>query len=316
MPAAAKAVPFEAADAACPLCDRPADSVFLSADEIAHQLRARDRFFARRIDRRVVRDRIRDVTDVVLGTPAAILRCVDCGALVRDDVPGEEVFCDDDYGDGVLEALHRAHFDAFRRKESDYRALLPRNARVVEVGCYAGGFLAAAAEWGWNAIGTDIGRDAVRFCRARGFDARSRPLHECELDAHSCDAVFVWNCFEQIADPRPLLDETDRVLRDAGLLVLRVPDAVFYVRYAHEETALAILAYNGLLGWPHRYGYDAATLRRLAERHRFTLMRVLRRPALRPFRDAMHAWARDEETAIIGDVNHGWLELTFAKARR
>ena len=285
--------PRAVATASCPVCKRTTNTVLRTRAEIAAELNARDTFFAARLDRGLSR---RDLTDVVLGTPAAILRCPRDGVLMRDAVPGDEIFRDDRYDDSVLEALHETHARAFAAKENDYRSLLPSGARVIEVGSYAGGFLATAARWGWRASGADIGRDPVRFSRALGLDVRCLRFEECGLDAQSLDAVFVWNCFEQVARSDALLAEAHRVLCDGGSLVLRVPDADFYMR----ESRLAVLASNGLLGWPHRFGYGTESLRELVQRHGFTFMRVLRRPAIRPSCDAMR-----------GDADQGWIEVTF-----
>ena len=309
---APSALPRSLARPSCPTCERRATATFLSGKEIAAELDARDRFFARRLDGRFSRDDLRDLTEVALGMPASILRCMRCGVLVRDAVPGEEVFRDDRYDDEVLRRLHKMHARTFREKEIDYRALLPAAARVIEIGSYAGGFLAVGAEWGWSAIGTDIGRDPVRFCRGLGLDVRCHSLGDGGLDAGSFDAVFVWNCFEQVAKPRELLAEAHRLLRAAGLLVIRFPDAGFYIR-CEQESALDLLAYNGLLGWPHRFGYDTASARHLVEQHGFAFLRKLRRPAVRPLREAMRPWAREEEAALIGEGGHGWLELTFRR---
>lgn len=310
--------PHAEARSSCPVCEQPTASILLSREEIAAELDARDRFFARRLRRPFTRNQLRDVTHVALGTPAAILRCARCGVLVRDAAPGEEVFRDDHYDIDVLEALHETHTLAFRRKEIDYRSLLPADALVIEVGSYVGGFLSVAAGWGWRAIGTDIGRDAVRFCRDRGLDVRGLHLHECAFDAESFAAAFIWNCFEQLPDPREVLVEIRRLLRASGLLAIRVPDARFYLQHRLElerddDSLLAVLAYNSLLGWPHRFGYDAIALRRLVEQNGFACVGLLRRPAVRPLRDAMQPWAQEEEAAIIADANHGWIELIFRK---
>jgi SAM-dependent methyltransferase len=321
MTSAAHAISFEAAASpSCPVCREATDAVFLTRNEIAAELAARDQFFAARLDRTVARTPLatdhwplttglRDLTDVVLGTPAAIFRCMRCSVLIRDEVPGEEAFRDDRYDEGTLELLHATHREAFAQKESDYRSLLPASARVIEVGSYVGGFLSTAATWGWEVVGADIGRDAVRFCRELGLDARCTHLEECGLAAESFDAVFVWNCFEQLAAPAALLAEARRVLRVGGFLVVRIPDADFYIRH----TSVAVLAYNGLLGWPHRFGYDAQSVRWMVENREFLFVRALRRPAVRPLRETMVPWAREEESRVIGNSNHGWLELTFRK---
>ena len=265
----------------------------------------RERFFRSRLRGRIARGALRDVTDVFLGEPADILRCDLCGVLIRAEAPGDDSFREDRYSAEVLQSLHEAHAVAFLEKSRDYRSLLPRGARVVEIGSYAGGFLRAASEWGWRATGVDIGHDTARFTNALGFETH-RAL---DFGSRSLEALFIWNCFEQLAAPRDMLADAFRVLRDGGLLVIRVPDAGTYL----ERRDLCILGYNGLLGWPHRFGFDATSLRRLAREHGFALQSVIRRPPFRPLREAMASWAQAEESALIREERCGWIELTFRR---
>jgi len=273
-------------------------------DEIAGELAVRDAFFATRLIRQ---GRLRDLTNVLLGTAADILQCERCGILVRDHAPDQGAFAEDHYERAELESLHAVHAAAFGEKRDDYGSLLQRGSRVAEVGSYVGGFLAVARQCGCDATGVDIGADTARFTRALGFDVRSRPFEQCGFEDESFDAVFVWNCFEQLIAPRVALAEAHRILAPGGALVLRVPDAAFYV----QRPGVAALAYNGLLGWPHRFGFSAASLRRLAAEHGFTLKRVRHAPAIRPDRDVLRAWARAEERALIAEGALGWIELTF-----
>lgn len=272
----------------------------------------RDAFFAQRFAAHFSHAELRDVTNVVLATPADILRCATCGILVRDQAPDADAFREDRYEARVLESLHATHAAAFRAKDVDYRSLLPAGSRVVEIGSYVGGFLSAATEWGWVATGVDIGTDTTRFSRALGLDARCLHFEDGDFESESLDAVFIWNCFEQLADPGRLLDDVHRALRPFGILVIRVPDADFYALRI-DRAALARLAYNGLLGWPYRYGFALAALRHLAEHHQFALDRVLHRPVIRPLRTAMHAWAQAEESALIAEGASAWMELTLRK---
>jgi SAM-dependent methyltransferase len=165
--------------------------------------------------------------------------------------------------------------------------MLKPGARVVEIGSYAGGFLRAATDWGWQVTGVDIGRDTARFTASLGFET------SFDFRATSIDGLFIWNCFEQIADPRTLLGTAHGALREYGLLVVRVPDADLYLHWRDRH----LLAANGLLGWPHRFGYGVTALRRMAEEHGFELVRVLRRPALPP----------------LPAEEPGWIELTFQR---
>lgn len=293
----------------CPLCGDAPSLRFLGRDDVAEELAFRDRFFSDRLDHPLPRAELRDVTDVLLGTPADIFRCRECGVLVRNDAPEEDAFRDDRYDERVLRSLHETHADAFRAKEADYRPLLPRGARVAEIGSYAGGFLAAAREWGWRATGCDVGRDTAAFTREAGFDTRCTRFEDAGFAKGSLDAVFVWNCFEQLSECGATLDAILRTLRRGGLLVLRVPDAVFYAR--NRESSPGAVAYNGLLGWPHRFGFSETAIASLAAQHGFARRRVLHRPVIRPLRKAMRAWAQAEERLLLRHGALGWVEVTF-----
>jgi len=260
----------------CPACGAEPGALLLDARSIGRQLDARRRTLGRG----------RDLTEMTLGEPADILLCERCGILIRSEAPGDDAFRDDRYAAAVLRELHAAHAYAFRAKARDYQALLPAGAPVIEIGSYAGGFLRAATEWGWRPTGVDIGRDTWRFTASLGFDMSPGP-------SKPADAVFIWNCFEQISDPHAILAGARAALGDGGVLVIRVPDAELYARCRD----LRVLSRSGLLGWPHRFGYGVAALRSLAARHGFVVERALRRGPLPP----------------LPDVPGGWLEVVFRK---
>ncbi|MGH9618672.1 MAG: class I SAM-dependent methyltransferase [Bryobacteraceae bacterium] len=79
--------------------------------------------------------------------------------------------------------------------------LLGAGARVAEIGSHYGAFLQTAKDWCWRAEGVDIGKDTSRFARWKGFRVHTREIRDCGFDSGSFDGVFIWNCFDQIADP-------------------------------------------------------------------------------------------------------------------
>jgi SAM-dependent methyltransferase len=98
---------------------------------------------------------------------------------------------------------------------------------VLEVGSFAGGFLLEGQEQGWDMVGVDPGRDVAAFCRARGLPIFEGTLEETRFMPGSFDAVVVWNTFDQMPDPRPVLERAVLLLRNGGILVLRVPNGAF-----------------------------------------------------------------------------------------
>src|SRR2546428_3619606 len=105
-------------------------------------------------------------------------------------------------------------------------------------------------------IGRDVDEAEQKvFAVAHGYPTRAEPFEECRFDTNSFDGVFIWNCFEQIADPKRLLNETRRVLQPDGVLVIRTPNADFY----RSTDSFVLLGHANLLGFPHLYGYTTAS---------------------------------------------------------
>ena len=317
----------------CPSCRRAPRDLLLSAAAIAEETALRRAFFAARIDGWVEPAQQKDRVDVAQCEPAEVRVCRDCGVLVRQRGDGAR-FESDPYAPHVMEQMLRTYIDEFRAREARLRPLLPAGARVVEVGSYVGGFLHVAREWGWDALGLDVGEDTSHFSRAKGYPTRTATLEACAFDNDSFDGVFIWNTFEQIDDPRALLAEVRRVLRPAGVLVIRTPNALFYelcealldLRRPHpldaHDAVVVALGHANLLGFPHLYGFSAASLDRLAAAHGFTPLAHVSSRHIPPTRHRLAATARVEEEraseaiarleAAFGDVVIGpWFETVL-----
>jgi 2-polyprenyl-6-hydroxyphenyl methylase/3-demethylubiquinone-9 3-methyltransferase len=110
------------------------------------------------------------------------------------------------------------------------RALLlaeaKRGERVLDLGCGAGRFMAALRNAGTEPVGVEIADEAVERARANvpGADVRllepdgSLPLGHGEVDLVWCSEVL-----EHVPDAAQLLNETRRVLKRGGRLLLTVP---------------------------------------------------------------------------------------------
>jgi SAM-dependent methyltransferase len=264
----------------CPVCGSNEFSTIATSAQIQEEYRARERFIHERLVRRPAPDELKDLTDFFHQGNADILSCAGCGLLVRSEhePPPVRTYSEDEYDPGVMENLYPRYLAAFRAKAEPYRALLAPGAQVLEVGSHYGAFLQTALEWGWDATGVDVGKDTARFARSKGFDVKSCELAECGFNRESFDGIFIWNCFDQIAEPRPLVAECRRLLKPGGLLVIRTPNGLFYTMCRSAVTrndttpqaksiefVTEAMAYNNLLGFPYLYGYSQATLQRLVE---------------------------------------------------
>jgi SAM-dependent methyltransferase len=296
----------------CPICDCEADP-FLGFEDIAKELDVRRAFFSERLGEALTDVRLRDLTEVIRAFPAPIDHCSLCGVLMRRESSSPNPYVDDRYDDETLWRLFQVHRTAYQEKCNDYRSLLPDGAKVLEVGSYVGGFLAAASEWGWAPVGLDVGKDTTQFTQSLGLDTTQSSIEWYEPASIRFDGVFFWNCFEQLADPSHALDTASKLVKPGGVVVIRVPDAGFYVR--HRQRARRVLGYNCLLGFPHLFGFTATILRRMASRAGLPLIQMFRRPVIRPLRAEMMEWSRSEEETLCGsETGWGWMELTFLRS--
>ncbi len=299
----------------CPVCGGSSFSILVAAKQLAEECRIREQFVRERLARPASHDELKDLTDFFHQEEADILVCDTCSLLIRSEheTPPAEDYSQDEYNPQVMERLYPQYVDAFRRKENPYRSLLKPGARVLEIGSHYGAFLQTAKEWGWCAEGVDIGYDTSRFAQSKGFTVHTCDLADCRFSGGTFDGVFIWNCFEQIEDPKPILREARRILEPNGLLTIRTPTGLFYetcekllndgdLRAGAAEFLVDAMGYNNLLGFPYLYGHSAATLERLIEPFGFRRGGMLNSELLTlPLPENPH-WVEEEERLISSEI--------------
>jgi hypothetical protein len=138
------------------------------------------------------------------------------------------------------------------------------------------------------------------------------------------DVVALWNCFDQLADPRAAAHRARQLLHGRWLLVVRVPNGAFYERVRarlggpDDAAARALLAHNNLLAFPYRHGFTLSSLSRLLSGTGFDVERVFG-DTLVPIADEWtRSWAAAEEQEVkealrelaAGDADRApWLEV-------
>jgi SAM-dependent methyltransferase len=299
----------------CPVCNGEIFSTLASSAELEEECRLRERFIKERLARPASKPELKDLTDFFHQAKAEILECTECALLYRRELesPPADAYSEDEYDLTVMEHLYPGYLDAFRAKETPYHALLPPGARVLEVGSHYGAFLQTAQEWGWRAEGVDIGKDTARFARGKGFTVHGGEVAQCGFPDASFEAVFIWNCFEQIENPKPLLAECRRILKPDGVLTVRTPNGLFYsmckallrradLQPGASDFLIEAMGYNNLLGFPYLYGHSRATLERLIEPFGFRCDGLLNSELLILPLPENPAWVDREERLISKEI--------------
>lgn len=99
-------------------------------------------------------------------------------------------------------------------------------ARLLDVGCGDGRFLAAMAQRGWKVSGIDFDANAVEAARTRhGLDVRVATIESVVEAGETFDVVTASHVIEHVPDPVQFLASCRRALRPGGRVILKTPNA-------------------------------------------------------------------------------------------
>jgi SAM-dependent methyltransferase len=125
--------------------------------------------------------------------------------------------------------------------------------RTLDAGCGTGNNLAVLGRRG-PAVGIDVSEEALRFCRSRGVAAARGSTLSLPFPAGAFDCVTSFDVLYHrwVEDDRAAVGELARVLREGGVLLVRVP-ALKMLWGAHDEAVHS------------RHRYTASEVRALLE---------------------------------------------------
>jgi SAM-dependent methyltransferase len=331
----------------CQVCGSRRSRLICSAQDIAAQHRFLEAFYHSRWAKQnqaTATDRVNFTQDYA----TAIVDCRDCGLLYRNPRPPSQAvtkaYATERYDDAYLRAELETQQAWARAKVPLLARHLAKSARrsrprILEVGSFVGGFLLEGQKQGWDMVGVDPGRNVAAFCRERGLPIFEGTLEGARFAPGSFDAVAVWNTFDQLPEPRALLEQAVRLLRNGGLLVLRVPNGACFAWMIRMRALVppvlrrafdVAMACNNLLTFPYLYGYSADQLARLTEPFGFRLAACVRDQVVPAPSGDLAWWAFAEErmakalfrviASLWPDERSGryrsspWLDCVFERA--
>jgi 2-polyprenyl-3-methyl-5-hydroxy-6-metoxy-1,4-benzoquinol methylase len=213
------------------------------------------------------------------------LRCGACDTLVAARMPGPEIGrvtdeAVDFYGReywfshqervlGLANIQDRARHDLPERclywLRTALRYRLPP-ARVLEVGCGHGGFVALLRLAGFEAAGLELSPWVVRFARETfRVPMWLGPIEEQGFEPESMDMIVLMDVLEHLRDPRDTLARCLALLRPDGILLIQTP------RYpegqSYEDLAVRHDRFlECLLPGEHLYLFSVRSVRELFRR--------------------------------------------------
>jgi 2-polyprenyl-3-methyl-5-hydroxy-6-metoxy-1,4-benzoquinol methylase len=172
--------------------------------------------------------------DYISGEEFAVRECGHCRLVYTDLTSTEQAV--------IGEAFYPADYYGRQKRYPRFfgqilNSLVMRRARllgdkakiaegsVLDIGCGQGLFLKQFADRGWRAIGIEVSSSAAFYAREiLGLDVLVGKQATRNLENDSFDIVCLWHVLEHVVQPRTLLREAHRVLKNDGKLLLSVPN--------------------------------------------------------------------------------------------
>jgi len=145
--------------------------------------------------------------------------------------------------------------------------------RILDVGCGNGDFLELARRAGWEAFGVDPSDHATGCARSRGLNVTCGTLETAGYASEFFDVVTMWDVLEHLGNPRRAAEESRRLLKAGGFLVVRVPNTNFQLLKAFIREGIFRTKRDSMQANLHLNHFSPTTLRRLLTSTGFEICR-------------------------------------------
>src|SRR4051812_31466691 len=183
-----------------------------------------------------VRRALSDLYDDRYGYPGAftLYRCGDCGHMhIPTDFAPEEI------GRLYTDYYPRGNFelDSFEPEQERWGLMswfrgercqafrhVPRNVRVLDIGCGFGATLAYHKARGCEAVGMEADGNVQPFAKHYGLDIRQGIFDGSQFESGYFDYVTLDQVAEHVTDPHALMRGIARVLKPGGKAIITTPN--------------------------------------------------------------------------------------------
>ena len=156
----------------------------------------------------------------------AVVRCLSCGHG-SVEVPPDPAVAAGAYTQAAdpVSVREEAGQVATARRDLERIERFASPGRVLDVGCWTGSLLVAAAERGWEPLGVEPSRWAAARARERGVPVVEGELGSQSELGESFRLVSMCDVLEHLADPVDALATVRELVEPGGFLFVTVPDA-------------------------------------------------------------------------------------------
>jgi len=215
-----------------------------------------------------------------------IVKCLECGFIYVNPI-------DTDYTFSLYRnaeegpCAEELHYDQFEQKRRINELLLnmledqlAQDARILDIGCGTGALLFYIMNKFHNLYGIDASRKEVSYAQSLGLNVieGTAEFVDTYFD-QQFDAILMSDVLEHLEDPNLILSKCYGLLRNKGLLLLRIPNGSFQICKAKLLSRLKSNQYRkperSLIGsGEHLSHFTCDTIRKILEANGFKNIKI------------------------------------------
>ena len=162
--------------------------------------------------------------NLVYGTEYSLLECPECGVIYFDPMPSEEEL--ERFYSGSYFNFSRWHDEAKGYLYAKKLTKIKNEGNFLDVGSALGFFIYGIKQnSNWNVFGVEFGNDAVVYSTNElGLNVKQGEIQNAGYPDKFFDYIHVNNVLEHVRDPKALLLECKRIIKNDGYFFLSVPN--------------------------------------------------------------------------------------------
>jgi 2-polyprenyl-3-methyl-5-hydroxy-6-metoxy-1,4-benzoquinol methylase len=131
---------------------------------------------------------------------------------------------------------HDWYYNPWKWEHQITSELLKKDEALLEIGCGSGGFLSGIDDLGLKTEGVELNLEAVAKCQSKGLNVSENSLSElAELNTGKFDWVVSFQVAEHILDVAQFFEDSARLLKECGRLLVSVPNNDSFIKYSKEN---------------------------------------------------------------------------------
>ena len=143
-----------------------------------------------------------------------------------------------------------------------------RGGKILDIGAAGGSFLHVARKEGWDVEGIEPNKWLCEWCNKNyGFSLKPGTLNDYSFPDNTFDVITLWDVLEHVHDPKSVLLECNRILKDDGLIVINYPDFGSWIAKALGRKWAFLLSV-------HLYYFTPKTIKRMLGKSGFEILKT------------------------------------------